>query len=121
MAQAEKAVRLGDWLLDRKLVTRTQLDLALREQKRKGRLLGEALVELGFVNQDTLSQFLAQTPQTESVDLAGLSLSPELVKLIPEPLARRLVAVPVARENETLTVAISDPLNVTAFDVLEKA
>jgi type IV pilus assembly protein PilB len=120
MAQAQKAVRLGDWLLDRGLVTPTQLDLALREQKRKGWLLGQALAELGFVTQETLSQFLAQKTQTESVDLASLYISPELVKLVPEPLARRLVAVPVSRENNTLTVAISDPLNVTAFDVLEQ-
>ena len=120
MAQAQKAIRLGDWLLDRGLVTSTQLDLALREQKRKGWLLGQALAELGFVTQETLSQFLAQKTQTESVDLASLYISPEMVKLVPEPLARRLVAVPVSRENNTLTVAISDPLNVTAFDVLEQ-
>ena len=120
MAQAQKAIRLGDWLLDRGLVTSTQLDLALREQKRKGWLLGQALAELGFVTQETLSQFLAQKTQTESVDLASLFISSDLAKLVPEPLARRLVAVPVARENNTLTVAISDPLNVTAFDVLEQ-
>jgi type IV pilus assembly protein PilB len=120
MAQAQKAIRLGDWLLDRGLVTQTQLDLALREQKRKGWLLGEALAQLGFVTQETLSQFLAQKTQTEAVDLAKLFISPELAKLVPEPLARRLVAVPISRDGNTVTIAISDPLNVTAFDVLEQ-
>ncbi len=120
MAQAQKAIRLGDWLLDRGLVTQTQLDLALREQKRKGFLLGEALAQLGFVTQETLSQFLAHKTETESVDLAKMTISVELVKLVPEALARRLVAVPVLRENDILTVAISDPLNVTAFDLLEQ-
>ena len=121
MAQAQKAIRLGDWLLDRGLVTQTQLDLALREQKRKGWLLGEALAQLGFVTKETLSQFLAQKTQTESVDLAAIIIPPEMVKLVPEQLARRLVAVPVSREGDLLTVAISDPLNVTAFDALEQA
>lgn len=120
MAQAQKAIRLGDWLLDRSVVTQTQLDLALREQKRKGWLLGEALAQLGFVTQETLSQFLAQKTQTESVDLAAITIPPEMVKLVPEQLARRLVAVPVSREGDLLTVAISDPLNVTAFDALEQ-
>ena len=60
MAEAQKALRLGDWLLDRGLITATQLDLALREQKRKSTLLGEALLNLGFVTQEMLSQFLAQ-------------------------------------------------------------
>ena len=89
MAQAQKAIRLGDWLLDRGLVTQTQLDLALREQKRKGWLLGEALAQLGFVTQETLSQFLAQKTQTESVNLAAIIIPPEMVKLVPEQLARR--------------------------------
>ncbi len=120
MAQAQKAIRLGDWLLDRGVVTQNQLDLALREQKRKGWLLGEAFAQLGFVTQETLSQFLAQKTQTESVDLAAITIPPEMVKLVPEQLARRLVAVPVSREGDLLTVAISDPLNVTAFDALEQ-
>ena len=117
----QKTLRLGDWLLDRGLVTQTQLDLALREQKRKGWLLGEALAQLGFVTKETLSQFLAQKTQTASVDLAANVIAPELAKIVPEGLARRLVAVPVTREGEVLTVAISDPLNVTAFDTIEQA
>ena len=121
MAEAQQTLRLGDWLLDRGLLTQTQLDLALREQKRKGRLLGEALTALGFVTQETLSQFLAQKTHTESVDLGRLAIPPELARLVPQALARRWVAVPLRRDAETLTVAISDPLNVTAFDVLEQA
>lgn len=120
-AQTSKPLRLGDWLLDRGLVTQTQLDLALREQKRKGWLLGEALAQLGFVSQETLSQFLAQKTQTATIDLAATIIAPELAKVVPEALARRLVAVPVSRDKEILTVAISDPLNVTAFDALEQA
>ena len=104
MSQPQKAIRLGDWLLDRGLATQTQLDLALREQKRKGKLLGEALVELGFVTHDTLSQFLAQKTQTESVNLAAIIIPAELSRLIPESLARRLTAVPVSREGDILTV-----------------
>ena len=106
MAQAQKAIRLGDWLLDRSVVTQTQLDLALREQKRKGWLLGEALAQLGFVTQETLSQFLAQKTQTESVDLAAITIPPEMVKLVPEQLARRLVAVPVSREGDLIDLGV---------------
>jgi type IV pilus assembly protein PilB len=119
-AQAPKPLRLGDWLLDRGLITQTQLDLALREQKRKGWLLGEALAQLGFVSQETLSQFLAQKTQTATIDLAATVIATTLAKVVPEALARRLLAVPVARDEEILTVAISDPLNVTAFDALEQ-
>ena len=120
MPQAQTAGRLGDWLLDQGHVTETQLQLALREQKRKRKLLGETLLELGFVSQDVLSQFLAEKTQTRSIDLARTAISPEVRQLVPESLARRFTAIPVARKDDTLTVAIADPLNVTAFDVLEQ-
>ena len=120
MAAAQKPARLGDWLLDSGYISPSQLDLALREQKRKGQLLGEALVDLGFVTQQTLASFLAQKTQTERVELARLAIPPEIIRRVPESLARRLAAIPVALEGEILTVAIADPLNVVAFDDLEQ-
>jgi len=116
----ENSIRLGDWLLDQGHVTQGQIDLALREQKRKGKLLGDTLVELGFVTQDTLSEFLAKKTKTEFIDLDQVDLLPEFRALVPEGVARRFIAVPVAEEDDVLTVAIADPLNVTAFDVLEQ-
>jgi len=121
MPQPQTAARLGDWLLDQGHLTQTQLDLALREQKRKQKLLGETLLELGFVSQEVLSQFLAKKTQTQSIDLARTRISHEVRKLVPESLARRFTAIPVACKDDTLTVAIADPLNVTAFDVLEQS
>src|SRR3954463_2780751 len=117
---AQRAVRLGDWLLDQGHLTQTQLELSLREQKRKGKLLGETLLELGFVSQEVLSQFLAHKTQTDSIDLARTYIPPEVRRLVSESLARRFTAVPIARSDDTLTIAIADPLNVTAFDVLEQ-
>ena len=117
--EAHKVMRLGDWLLDRGLVTQSQLDLALREQERQGTLLGEVLLALGFVTQEILSQYLARKTPIESIDLARVNFEPDLARLLPQALARRLVAVPVQCQGELLTVAISDPLNVSAFDVLQ--
>ena len=84
MAAAQKTARLGDWLLDSGYISPSQLDLALREQKRKGQLLGEALVDLGFVTQQTLASFLAQKTQTERVELARLVILPEIIRRVPE-------------------------------------
>src|SRR5258706_833034 len=120
MPKAQTANRLGDWLLDEGHLSQTQLGLALREQKRKGKLLGETLLELGFVTQEVLSQFLAHKTQTDSIDLGRIVIPPEVRGLVRGALARRFTAVPLAREDDALTVAIADPLNVTAFDVLEQ-
>jgi len=100
MPQAQTAIRLGDWLLEQGHVNNTQLELALREQKRKGKLLGETLVELGFVTEEVLSRFLAQKTQTESVSLDRIAIPPDLARLVPESLARRFRAVAIAREND---------------------
>ncbi|MBL9129355.1 MAG: hypothetical protein JNL97_17015, partial [Verrucomicrobiales bacterium] len=51
MAVETSSPRLGDWLLEQGYLSEAQLDLALREKKRRGKLLGEALLELGFVTQ----------------------------------------------------------------------
>lgn len=112
--------RLGDWLLAEGYVSPAQLDLALREQQRAGRLLGETLVELGVVSQEVLARFLAHKTQTEATDLRGRQVPADVLALVPEDLARRLVALPLSRDGEELTVAIADPLNVTAFDLLER-
>lgn len=120
MALAAPPPRLGDWLLEQGYLSDTQLDLALREQKRGGKLLGEALLELGFVTQEILSGFLAEKTQTETVNVSRLQVPKDLLELVPEDLARRLVALPISRAGNVLTVAIADPLNVTAFDLLEQ-
>jgi type II secretory ATPase GspE/PulE/Tfp pilus assembly ATPase PilB-like protein len=120
MPAAAPATRLGDWLLEEGYLNEAQLDLALREQRRGGKLLGEALLELGFVSQEVLSRFLARKTQTETISVRLLNVPPEVLALVPEDLARRLVALPVSREADLLTVAIGDPLNVTAFDLLEQ-
>ncbi len=120
MITAAPPLRLGDWLLEQGYLTDAQLDLALREQKRGGKLLGEALRELGFVSQEVLSRFLARKTQTETISVGRLNVEPEVLGLVPEDLARRLVALPVSREADLLTIAIGDPLNVTAFDLLEQ-
>lgn len=121
MSSVANTPRLGEWLLEEGYLNPTQLDLALREQKRVGKLLGEALVDLGFVGPEVLARFLARKTQTETMDLRQVEVAPEVLRLVPEDLARRWMAVPVACDGSQLTVAIADPLNVTAFDRLEHA
>ncbi|MCC6231724.1 MAG: type II/IV secretion system protein [Verrucomicrobiales bacterium] len=120
MLSATPTPRLGDWLLDEGYLQPAQLDLALREQKRGGKLLGEALVDLGFVSREVLSRFLAEKTQSDAVHVSRLVVPPEILDLVPQDLARRFLALPLSREGNTLQVAIADPLNVTAFDLLEQ-
>jgi type IV pilus assembly protein PilB len=101
-------------------LTQAQLDLALREQKRKGGLLGPILVQLGLVTPELLSEFLAKEAETETVQLYRLAIDPSVLKLVPLELARRFRAMPVSRNGHSLTVALADPFNVVAIDTLHE-
>ena len=107
---------IADRMLAERLVTQAQLDLGLREQRRKGGLLGQVLVQLGFLSPERFTEYLAKETKAQAVDLKGMTIDPEVVKLIPEALARRFGALPISRQGGTLTVALADPLNVMAID-----
>src|SRR5438046_10586573 len=61
--------RLGERLLEAGHISQTQLDLALREQKRRGGLIGQVMVGLGFVSQETISAFVAKESETRFVNV----------------------------------------------------
>ena len=121
MSEETKAPKqLGERLLAAGLLTKTQLDLALRQQKREGGRLGEILSELGIVKPNIISSFLAEETSTEFVDVRQTKPDLSLRDLIPEPIARRYKALPLSRDGDTLTVALSDPFDVVATDMLEQ-
>lgn len=113
-------VDLGERLIAAGLITETQLDLALREQRRKSLPLGKVLVELGLVPAERISDFLAQAAQSRRIHFSQLKLERAVVDLVPRDLARRFRAIPVSQVNGTLTVAMADPSNVLAIDALSQ-
>jgi type IV pilus assembly protein PilB len=112
---------LGQRLLDAGLIDEQQLDLALREQKRQGRKLGEVLIDLGFVAPGVITDALASEAKTQVVDVLGVNLEPELMALVDYDTARRHRVVPLEKEGNTLTIALADAFDVVAIDQIEKA
>ncbi len=126
MAPSAQAVKgstklLGTQLLDAGLISADQLDLALREQGRLGTFLGETLVNLGFVSQEHLSSFLAQSTHSKVLGEEEWDPDPAAVRLVPYELARRFRALPLHQKDDILTVAVVDTYNVVAIDALERA
>jgi len=112
---------LGERLLAAGVISRPQLDLALREGRRQGKMLGESLISLGFVTAETLTSSLADEANSEVVDVATAVVDDAVLALVPHELAKRYRALPLRREGETLTVVLSNALNVVAIDALERA
>jgi type IV pilus assembly protein PilB len=107
---------LGELLLERGLITHEQLDEALSEQARAGRSLGRILIERGAVSSEALVATLAAQIGLEYVDLSEANIDPSAASVIPDKVARRYQALPIAWEDDRLVVAMADPSNVLAVD-----
>ncbi len=115
-----RAKLLGERLLEEGLITPQQLEIALKEQKRTGELLGEILVNLGFISQDVLSSTLASQSGVEYLDLKRTIIESEALELVPESFAREKKILPISIQNNVLTVAMSNVFDVDTISELEK-
>jgi type IV pilus assembly protein PilB len=111
--------RLGEMLIEAKLITQEQLANAIAEQKRTGRLLGATLIGMGLVTEQNLLQVLKDQLGLQLVDLAMTSVDEQALGRIKEELAKKYGALPIEIEGRsTLVVAMADPLNVAALEDL---
>jgi MSHA biogenesis protein MshE len=119
MARPEK-VRLGEILVNQKLLSEEQLGLALADQKRTGRKLGRVFVENGFVSEDQISGALAKQLDIPYINLKFYNTHPETVRLLPETLARRFRALVLEDRGGLLLVGMSDPTDLFAYDEISR-
>ncbi len=119
MVQRRK-IRLGELLVQNRIISTQQLEAALAEQKKSGHKLGRILIDKGYINEDQLVQFLSKqiSDPFPFVDLAHFKLDPEVARMIPEIHARRLRAVALKVEPKGVLVGMSDPTNIFAYDEL---
>jgi len=109
-------VKLGDLLVKAKLVTPEQVDAALKSQRDEGGKFGEALIRLGAVSENDVTETLSQQFGVPSIDLAHFEIDPTVIKIVPGEVARKYGVLPVNKTGATLTIAMSDPTNVFAMD-----
>jgi len=115
MARPEK-IRLGDLLVQQKLISQEQLGEALEKQRQSGRKLGRVLIEHGFVSEDQISGAIARQLQIPFLDLRQIHVRPEIVRLLPEQLARRFRAIVLEQRENKVLLAMADPTDLFAFD-----
>ena len=111
--------KLGELLVERKVITPAQLDQALQIQQEKGGLLGQILVGLGVATEEAVVQALTAQYGFPFLPLKHYAIDGGLVSLVPENVARQYCLVPVDRIGDTLTIAMADPLNVRAVEDIE--
>ena len=110
-------IRLGDLLIQEALITATQLDEALGDQKKSGRKLGRIFIDRQWVTEVQIAKAVARQLGAPFVDLAARQLRPEITGLLPEVHARRLRALPLDdAPGGALRVALADPTDMNAYD-----
>ncbi|MDD5687109.1 MAG: type IV-A pilus assembly ATPase PilB [Elusimicrobia bacterium] len=111
--------KLGDLLVDVGIITPQQLQDATEEQKRRGGKLGVILMSLGYITEDVLLAFLGKQCGVSYVSLSEYGqIAEDIVKSVSESVVRHQNLIPIAKENNVLTIAMADPLNVFATDDL---
>ena len=113
---------LGQMLVNDKVLTTDQLNQALERQRKTRERLGQILIDMKLIDEDILLKYLGAQFRKESItrqDLAGLD--PDVVKLVPEEVARQYGVIASQRSGRKLIVATADPLNVMALDDLRRA
>lgn len=120
MARPEK-VRLGEILVQQKLISEEQLQFSLAEQKRTGRKLGRVFVENGLVTEEQISTALAKQLDIPYINIKFFNVHPETVRLLPETQARRFRALVLEDRRKTLLVGMADPTDLFAYDEISRA
>ncbi len=117
-SRGKKYKSLGRLLLDKGLITESQLQQALDEQKYTGKLLGRTLVELGFIKEGEVLRALGAQAGMGFIDLKKVEIPKGVVQKVSASIAKVYKIMPVKFEENMLTVAMSDPLNVNITDDL---
>ncbi len=117
----DKPKRLGEKLLERGLISPEQLRIALEIQKSTGGLLGEILVDSGFLSQKDLGAVLSEDVGVVHLSsLADVIPDPAALKAVPKEIAQRHKVAPLLLEDNELTVAVVDPFDVVTVDTLRR-
>lgn len=108
--------RLGDLLVESGLITNKQLEKALGVQKTTGERLGKALINLGYITEESMIEILEFQLGVPHINLGSLNISKEVASTIPASLAERYQVIPIKKNGKKLTLAMVDPTNFYAQD-----
>jgi MSHA biogenesis protein MshE len=117
----QKKIRIGDLLVQQGFISEEQLQQALEEQKASGVKLGEAIVKLGFMDENTFLNFFAKNLGIPFVDLKQREYDNDLISLLPEAYARQFQAIVLEKQPNGILVGMVDPLDINAVDELSNA
>ena len=113
--------RLGELLVDEGVISQGQLDEGLRKKEAGGGFIGQALVELGYLQQHTLINFLVKQYKLPHISLLDYEVGGDLLALVPKELCQEHRLLPIDKLGRILTVAMVDPMDGEALAAVREA
>ena len=114
----QQKIKLGEYLLQKKIISKQDLETALSLQQQVGDKLGKILVDNGFLSDEQLMLALSEQLNLPFIDLKHVEFDLDLVRQLPEAQARRLPAILLKEEGDRLLIGMADPLDIYAYDEL---
>ena len=112
--------RMGDRLVSLGLISEDQLNVAIQEKKITGKMLGEILVELGFIDEGALTAFLAESSGFDLFDPKHTIFDGDALELLEKDMALKFSILPISIVDNNILVAMADPHDVVALDTLRR-
>ncbi len=113
-------MKLGEVLIDKGLLTKERLELALAHQKVTGTMLGETLIKLGFVSSVEMAMTLADQTGIPFIDLNEYNVTEEAIRLVPKDIAEKIGFIPLRLVDGSIEIGVTNPSNIQAIDTASK-
>ncbi len=104
--------KLGELLIESGLLTVENLKDALEAQKNTGKRLGEALIDMKIISEEEMAFSLAMQLKIPFIDLIDYSIKNDVIDCIPEEVCQKFICIPLSMKNNILDVAMADPLDL---------
>ena len=116
MAERKNLKQLGELLVERGLIKTDQLRHALEVQKDKGGLIGQVMVDLGYVGEEAIAQAITAQYGFPYLPMENYEIDAEVIKVIPKNVAVQYCLIPVDKIGNNLTIAMANPMNNQAVE-----
>jgi len=103
-------MKLGEILIEKKLITAQQLEAGLKEQQKTGELIGRILVKRGYLKEEQLLLHLAAQLNIPFIMVQDITIDPQAIKKLPAKFAWHYKIIPIKYAEGKLTVATFEPL-----------
>lgn len=122
MATSSTSTGIGSKLIERKVISEDQLDIALKEQARlkDAKTIGSILVEMGFISEGALGEVLNESAGIKKFDIKAAIMDSKLIKKVPKDFAIHNKLIPVTYTHDSITIGMSDVFDIVAIDQVRR-